>query len=712
MLFSTVLGLVLPISMKTGSYPGMDVSAKADDVSETDTKNQTIKSASDKVDQVFAALEMNATVNLPETEADTETALKTAFDTNVENLKAKKIFETNTSNYTNGSIDESTFLSYVNSYLSDQVDGGVPLPIEWESSAQFLAKIYELRNQKISDAGLADNAKAVKVASATQPYTDPVYLSGKAATRAKIITSIAGTTYNYIVNGIDGEKISSTTKPDARQLSDAQTFLEGIVNVRKTVINSLKSVSDKSKSDAIAEINTAMEADQAKISAVQTSGELGTLVKGFASEYFNIMPVSDVNVASDATKAAALATLDTNYKQTLDTLSAIKGYDADVKVAKAKADSLYAQYKEQISSAVTSSDLSTITGKSFTELNATTELMATDAEKTVGINAINAAVTAQIATINADTQASDTEKTTAITTINNTANQYIPLIKAANTTVQVLKTAQDAAISTIKAVTAMHNQLATTAQRNTAMNAVIIAGNTKKVAIQNDTSIAAADKTMAYAAVDKLVTSYTDQMKAAKLLATDLAKIQSDGVAAVTAYQATKTVAATATSETTTSDANATSTSKASAKKVLYAISGLKLYKSDTLKGKTVASYAKHKRTDRPTFLVTKTVKNDAGKKVYYVQNQASGKKGYITSSTKSVAYAYYQTTPKKVQIISKAGVNQYKKANLSAKQKHYKKGQTLKVKKLIKSGVTTRFQLTNGSYISANKKFVIDTQY
>lgn len=728
MLFSTFLGLISPIQAATqakqGRFASAPLSAKADSM---DTKTQDIEAATAKFNQILAQVKLDATVNLDGTDADVVSALKSSFDVNLSaasmtsrneysmdpSVKGLTWIQANSKRYSDGTYDQDTF-NQANTSAFNKLTN-VSLPIDWESAAQLVTTFANKRKEEIAAENLTSSEIANSVILKQNQYTDPQTLVASYPDK----TGVDGISRflqikvinPYLTTNIDGSK-SSDKQANARQVAEAQFFIENIADARKQVVNSLASVSDKAKADTNTKIDAAVKSDETQLSEALSYSALDKLTYGAYQQFYNLGPVSDINVVTDQNKADALATLKSNYDAAMSKLSAITGFDVDVKAAKERLETAYAQYQTVINGTETQSALSKAILDSGSALGSAIILNATDAEKTAGINAINAAVTAQTDVINADTKASDAEKATAITTIKNTANQYIPMINAnGGITVQKLKTAQDAAISTIKAVTAMHNQFATTAQRNAAMNAVIIAGNTMKVAIQNDTSIAAADKTTAYAAVDKLVTSYTDQMKADKLLSTDLAKLQSAGVAAVTAFQATKTATASTATPTTTSTTSA-GTAKASAKKMLYAISGLKLYKSDSLKGKTVATYAKHKRTNRPMFLVTKTVKNDAGKKVYYVQNQASGKKGYITSSTKSVAYAYYQTTPKKVQIISKAGVNQYKKANLSTKQKHYKKGQTLKVKKLIKSGVTTRFQLTNGSYISANKKFVIDTQY
>ncbi|EHO45245.1 DUF5776 domain-containing protein [Lentilactobacillus kisonensis] len=43
---------------------------------------------------------------------------------------------------------------------------------------------------------------------------------------------------------------------------------------------------------------------------------------------------------------------------------------------------------------------------------------------------------------------------------------------------------------------------------------------------------------------------------------------------------------------------------------------------------------------------------------------------------------------------------------------KSYKKGTHLSVKKLVKHNLTTRYQLSNGTYVTANKKLVIQGNY
>lgn len=87
-----------------------------------------------------------------------------------------------------------------------------------------------------------------------------------------------------------------------------------------------------------------------------------------------------------------------------------------------------------------------------------------------------------------------------------------------------------------------------------------------------------------------------------------------------------------------------------------------------------------------------------------------AGKVGYITASRKYVVNVYYKTVPKnkKITVISKNGVHAYMNKNLTGKTKSYKKGTHLRVKKLIKHNFTTRYQLSNGYFVTANKKLIV----
>ena len=135
------------------------------------------------------------------------------------------------------------------------------------------------------------------------------------------------------------------------------------------------------------------------------------------------------------------------------------------------------------------------------------------------------------------------------------------------------------------------------------------------------------------------------------------------------------------------------------------------MYKSVNFKtSKRVATYPKAKRVNRPEFIVKGYAYDQKGKLRYrvqqynpYTQKYVAGKKGYITASAKYIKPAYYVSVPKSKQItvINKNGINAYRKARLTNKVTHYKQ-------KAIKYKLATRYQLTNGHFVTANKKFVI----
>ncbi|EEI20372.1 hypothetical protein HMPREF0497_0862 [Lentilactobacillus buchneri ATCC 11577] len=149
---------------------------------------------------------------------------------------------------------------------------------------------------------------------------------------------------------------------------------------------------------------------------------------------------------------------------------------------------------------------------------------------------------------------------------------------------------------------------------------------------------------------------------------------------------------------------------------VVYGLKKLGLYKNPTFtSSKRIAWYPKQKRINRPMFVVTGYARSANGTLRYKVRDvnhgtKTAGKTGYITTSKKVVLPVYYASLPKnnKITVISKKGVNAYKAKNLTGKLKHYKTGTHLTVKKLVKHNLTTRYQLSNGLYVTANKKLVI----
>lgn len=143
---------------------------------------------------------------------------------------------------------------------------------------------------------------------------------------------------------------------------------------------------------------------------------------------------------------------------------------------------------------------------------------------------------------------------------------------------------------------------------------------------------------------------------------------------------------------------------------VVYATKGIYLYSKPTFeKANRRVHYPAKPRSSRPMFLVKGTAYSKNGVLRYYVKNTDTGKTGYITANKDFVSNVYYQTVPKDktITVWSKGGLNEYKKSNLTGKVRHYKKGAHVKVTKLVKHNLTTRYELSNGHFVSANKRLV-----
>lgn len=146
---------------------------------------------------------------------------------------------------------------------------------------------------------------------------------------------------------------------------------------------------------------------------------------------------------------------------------------------------------------------------------------------------------------------------------------------------------------------------------------------------------------------------------------------------------------------------------------VIYATKKIGLYKHATFTNKTRKQwYAKKARINRPMFVVTGYAKSKNGVKRYQVKDvnhhsKTNGKTGYVTANAKYTSRVYYATKHKTITVINPKGVNAYSKKALTNKKAHYKQGQVLKVKKIVNQNLTTRFVLSNGRYITANKMLV-----
>jgi hypothetical protein len=149
--------------------------------------------------------------------------------------------------------------------------------------------------------------------------------------------------------------------------------------------------------------------------------------------------------------------------------------------------------------------------------------------------------------------------------------------------------------------------------------------------------------------------------------------------------------------------------------KIVYATKKIGLYTSPTFTNKArIRWYTKAKRVSRPMFKVIGYARSKNGVLRYKVKDvtpdtKAHGQTGYITAKNSFVSHAYYQTKTKKIKVLR--GLNSYKTQALTGKQVHYRKNQVIRVKKLVTHNLTTRYQLPNGRYVSANKRLVIQVK-
>lgn len=273
------------------------------------------------------------------------------------------------------------------------------------------------------------------------------------------------------------------------------------------------------------------------------------------------------------------------------------------------------------------------------------------------------------------------------------------------------------------------------------------AATARKQAIINDSQATAAAKNDALNLVDQVLATYVSKINADTTSSAAIAD-QADGVTAVnnvnashTAVPTTPTTPATtvtnnyttvvnssarssSTSTPTTSSSGSaptttTTVTKKPAKKaaqakqpVVYALTTVKLYKNTNFtKSNLSKTYNKRARINRPMFLVISQRTNKQGHAIYRVKDMNSGKTGYTLSGSKYFAHAYYSAKVTRIKVINPKGINEYGKVNLTSKKRHVKKNASLNVKKVVNYGRSNRMQLTNGHYITANKKLILATK-
>lgn len=269
----------------------------------------------------------------------------------------------------------------------------------------------------------------------------------------------------------------------------------------------------------------------------------------------------------------------------------------------------------------------------------------------------------------------------------------------------------------------------------------------KKVAINGDSTATASDKATAINTVDRLLQAYITKINA-DTVSTDAIVDRATGVAninnVVLAHTATPTTPTTpsvtnnyttivnsptnssssSTNPSTTSSSSAPvattaptpTVTKKPAKKakqsVVYALTTVKLYRNTNFtKSNLKKTYNKRPRINRPMFLVISQRTNKQGHAIYRVKDMNSGKTGYTLSGSKYFAHAYYSAKVTRIKVINPKGINEYGKVNLTSKKRHVKKNASLNVKKVVNYGRSNRMQLTNGRYITANKKLILATK-
>ncbi|WP_203630749.1 DUF5776 domain-containing protein [Lentilactobacillus fungorum] len=169
----------------------------------------------------------------------------------------------------------------------------------------------------------------------------------------------------------------------------------------------------------------------------------------------------------------------------------------------------------------------------------------------------------------------------------------------------------------------------------------------------------------------------------------------------------------------TTSQSDKTATTSESGKgtrkgEAVYALKKVYLYKNqDFKKSERLASYAKKPRINRPMFVVIGYGQSKAGNNRYKVRDvnhhsKTAGKVGYLTTKWDYVRPVYYHSSHQTLTVINPKGVNEYRNKNLTGKVRNFKQGIQLKVKGFVKHRLTTRYLLTNGNYVTGNRKLVM----
>ena len=271
---------------------------------------------------------------------------------------------------------------------------------------------------------------------------------------------------------------------------------------------------------------------------------------------------------------------------------------------------------------------------------------------------LNAAAATQRQAVNNDSKSSETDKTTAINSINQTLETYITKINGDTTTEAAIadRAVGVASINNIKVVDTNTNSNST--------SGTVINNNYTTIINQPSSSSSSSSSAASSSSTAPIVQPTTPKKP------------------------------------------------KSAKGSYVYALTTVKLYKGTHFtKHNLVTTYHKQSRTKRPMFLVIRQTTNTQGKTVYKVKNVNSGKTGYTLASGKYLSSAYYSAKVTRIKAISSKGINEYSNLKLKGKKHHVKKNRTLAVRKVVGYGHTSRLLLTNGRYVSGNKKLVLATK-
>ncbi|MFC6206534.1 DUF5776 domain-containing protein [Levilactobacillus tongjiangensis] len=136
-------------------------------------------------------------------------------------------------------------------------------------------------------------------------------------------------------------------------------------------------------------------------------------------------------------------------------------------------------------------------------------------------------------------------------------------------------------------------------------------------------------------------------------------------------------------------------------KQRLYRYQQADFKQSDRIQG-----YAKKAKAYAPVFTVVKTVKSSQGTPRYELADGS-----YITANPAYVGRLYWRSsTYKTLYVTSPKGIYIHPSAALAKRGKYLKQGTAVSVVKAVKVGQKTRYELSDGTFITGNKQFVSPT--